>query len=380
MVRKNRSSQRIQVIVPPEAEAIWLANRASLSAQQVSVGSKHSRESNYITALDTVSARVALPADKDTASVHSDTSSGNDRPNIQRRLSDGVGDNISDVSLETPSAHAIDALQTTVQNLQTIVQTLTDKLMQSESQLSRQSDIIEGLRASIKDLCDRQALMASVPSAQPALLITSQQKTAPPTLTATTQPTTAAPPPATAAPQPQPVAPSPRTWASVTSSGPHRPAPSSSPTRRVPPPPARCAFTMLGSQPDMAPLSGLRGPDLSHGLASLLLQRLSLPPGAIRIVDAYPLGRTPTSDSPASRRRLFFRVECPADADLIVRNRHVLKGSQLTIFDDLSSAERAAHQALWPIFTNARSMGLKAQFKRAKLFITSKSTPYQVVL
>ena len=137
---------------------------------------------------------------------------------------------------------------------------------------------------------------------------------------------------------------------------------------------------MLGSQPDMAPLSGLRGPDLSHGLASLLLQRLSLPPGAIRIVDAYPLGRTPTSDSPASRRRLFFRVECPADADLIVRNRHVLKGSQLTIFDDLSSAERAAHQALWPIFTNARNMGLKAQFKRAKLFITSKSTPYQVVL
>ena len=71
---------------------------------------------------------------------------------------------------------------------------------------------------------------------------------------------------------------------------------------------------------------------------------------------------------------------CPADADLIVRNRHVLKGSQLTIFDDLSSAKRAAHQALWPIFTNARSMGLKAQFKRAKLFITSKSTPYQVVL
>jgi hypothetical protein len=123
----------------------------------------------------------------------------------------------------------------------------------------------------------------------------------------------------------------------------------------------------------MASLTGLRGPDLSHGLASLLLQRLSLPPGALRIVDAYPLGRTP-SDSPASRRRLFW-VECPADADLIVRNRHVLKDSQLTIFDDLSSAERAAHLALWPVFTNARNMGLKAQFKRAKLFITSKGTP-----
>jgi hypothetical protein len=94
-------------------------------------------------------------------------------------------------------------------------------------------------------------------------------------------------------------------------------------------------------------------------------------------VDAYPLGRTLLrSDSPVSRRLLFFWVECPADADLIVCNRQVLKGSQLTIFDDLSSA----HQALWPIFTNARNMGLKAQFKRAKLYITSKSTPYQVVL
>ena len=102
--------------------------------------------------------------------------------------------------------------------------------------------------------------------------------------------------------------------------------------------------------------------------------------GAIRIVDAYPLGRTPTSDAPPSRRRLFFRVECPADADLIVRHRHVLKGSQLTIFDDLSSAERTSHQALWSSFTVARSSGLKAQFKRARLFVTSTSSTYQVVL
>ena len=371
--QKKRSSQRIQLIVPPEAEAAWLANRA---AQAASVGSKHSRDSNYLTALDTVSARAAPPADNDTASVHSATSSGNDRPNIQRRLSDAVGDSIS-VSSETHSAHA---LQTAFQNLQTIVQTLTDKL-------TDQNHIIEGLRACIKDLCDRQALVATVPSASQAPFLTSQQEMAPPPLTAATQPTTtatqpttAAPPPMTAmAPQPQPVAPSPRTWASVTSSGPHRPAPSSNPPRRVSPPRARCAFTAVGSQSDMSSLNGLRGPDLSHGLASLLLQRLSLPPGALRIVDAYPLGRTP-SDSPDSRRRLFFRVECPADADLIVRNRHVLKDSQLTIFDDLSSAERAAHRALWPIFTNARNMGLKAQFKRAKLYITSKSTPYQVVL
>jgi hypothetical protein len=102
--QKKRSSQRIQLIVPPEAEAAWLANRA---AQAASVGSKHSRDSNYLTALDTaVSARAAPPADNDTASVHSATSSGNDRPNIQRRLSDGVGDSIS-VSSETHSAHAL---------------------------------------------------------------------------------------------------------------------------------------------------------------------------------------------------------------------------------------------------------------------------------
>jgi hypothetical protein len=115
-------------------------------------------------------------------------------------------------------------------------------------------------------------------------------------------------------------------------------------------------------------------------LHAITAQPHGLGQGALRIVDAYPQGRTPTSDSPASRRRLFFRVECPADADLIVRNRQVLKDSQLTIFDDLSSAERAAHRALWPIFTNARNMGLKAQFKRARLFVTSKVSTYQVVL
>ena len=119
----------------------------------------------------------------------------------------------------------------------------SDKLTQSESQFSQltqlaqnQNHIIEGLRASIKDLCERQALVASVPSAPQAPLLTLQQEMAPQPLTTATQPTTAAPPPTTAvAPQHQHVAPSSRTWASVTSSGPHRSAPSSTPPPRVPP-------------------------------------------------------------------------------------------------------------------------------------------------
>ena len=127
MGRKKHSKQRMQIEVPPAALAAWVANRALISAQQASAGSKHSRDSNYFTALDTDSARVVPPADKDTDSVNSDTSSGNERPNIQRRLSRG-GDNISVASLETSSAHTIDALKTTVQNLQTIVENLTDKL------------------------------------------------------------------------------------------------------------------------------------------------------------------------------------------------------------------------------------------------------------
>ena len=79
-------------------------------------------------------------------------------------------------------------------------------------------------------------------------------------------------------------------------------------------------------------------------------------------------------------KRFFFRVERLADADLIVRHRHAFKGSRLVIFDELSSAERASHQALWPSSTSARSLGLKAQFKRARLFVTSKASTYQVVL
>jgi hypothetical protein len=97
-------------------------------------------------------------------------------------------------------------------------------------------------------------------------------------------------------------------------------------------------------------------------------------------LDALPLGKTHPSDPPPRRRRYFFRVERLADADLIVRHRHALKGSQLVIFDELSPDERATHRALWPTFTEARRLGLKAQFHRAKLLITSKTQLYQVVL
>ena len=40
------------------------------------------------------------------------------------------------------------------------------------------------------------------------------------------------------------------------------------------------------------------------------------------------------------------------------------------------------HNALWPTFIEARRMGLKAQFNRARLFVSSGASPskYQVVL
>jgi hypothetical protein len=41
----------------------------------------------------------------------------------------------------------------------------------------------------------------------------------------------------------------------------------------------------------------------------------------------------------------------------------------MTIFDDLSPDEQAAHRLLWPKYLDALRSGFKAQFNRARLVI-----------
>ena len=329
---------------------------------------------------------IALTYQPDSDSSRGSTSSEDRRPNIQRRLPDS--DSSSDVPLEDVTSSIAD-LRASIGELKLALAQSELKLAQSELKLS---DLIsqQAAKAATHDRFSADARRAigyidgaiaifakDIPALQATAEDTSAQfsafkaelsafkaETASQISSLKTQST---------------ATPLQKTYASVASSG-SRPVQPPGPPRHVATGSAHCAFVVAGSLSDMAPIMGLRGNDLSNGLAALIRRRLSLPPGSIHIVDAYPLGRALPTDPPSKRHRFFFRVERLADAELVVRHRHTLKGSDLVIFDELSSAERISHQALWPSFTAARRLGLKAQFKRARLFITSKSSTYQVVL
>ena len=131
----------------------------------------------------------------------------------------------------------------------------------------------------------------------------------------------------------------------------------------------------------MASVTSCSG-DLAASLQSLICTRLSLPLKAFSITEAFPLGKILPQDPPSKRRIFLFRVLSVADAELIVRSRCALRSTQLVISDVLSPDERATHNALWPTFVEARRMGLKPQFNRARLFVSNndKTTKYRVCL
>ena len=70
--------------------------------------------------------------------------------------------------------------------------------------------------------------------------------------------------------------------------------------------------------------------------------------------------------------RVYITVRDHAVAEAIVSSRRALKGTGFTVFDVLSAKEQQLHDQLWPLFLEARASGLKAQFKRARLYVDSK--------
>ena len=346
------------------------------------------RKGNCPAQTSTHNSYLALTYTPDSFSSRGSTSSEDRRPNIQRRLPEGDIDS-------SPAAPLEDATSILIADLRIHIEEHRIALAQTELKLS-QTELKLSTLISQQAGCDMKVFFPSVTTAihtlDKAIVALFQDdgqlRTGFKALTArvsdisaqlsafkaeTSSQLSSLKTQSTATPQQQ-------TYASVASSGTRPVQQSAGPPRHVASGSTHCAFVAAGSHSDMASIVGLRGNDLSHGLAALIRQRLSLPPGSIHIVDAYPLGRVLPTDPPSKRHRFFFRVERLADADLVVRHRHVLKGSELVIFDELSSAERTSHQALGPSVTAARSLGLKVQFKRARLFVTSKSSTYQVVL
>ena len=187
-----------------------------------------------------------------------------------------------------------------------------------------------------------------------------------------------------AAPVPAPSRPPATSWASaVRGKSPQQQQPRAQPRARQPTgspncpglaaiTSQRCCFVVSGSPAETAALDGRRGADLAADISALIIQRLKLSAGEVRVLDAIPLGKVLPTDPPTRRRRFFIRVERLAQADAIVANRHALKGAQLAIFDELSPEERATHRLLWPTFVEARRLGLTAQFSRANLTVSKR--------
>lgn len=127
-------------------------------------------------------------------------------------------------------------------------------------------------------------------------------------------------------------------------------------------------FVLKGSHEDLACLHGKAGSHLASAVAAHLMARLTLPE-PITVVDALPM-RPSGAASHGATCRYFLRVASLANAAAIVRHRHQLKGSSMTILDQLGPEERMAHQQLWPTFVKARALGLPAQFQRSRLYVT----------
>ena len=156
-------------------------------------------------------------------------------------------------------------------------------------------------------------------------------------------------------------------------------ASSSAPSYTPPPPPPPLAGRKVDPQYKLAfKVDGLLEQKTGKELAVQIEKRVFDSMGAvIHVVEAYPLpgkrgapalvaGPAVTDNRP---RRVLFRVSNVWEAESIVRSRYKLKGSGVTILDELSPEEYAVHQRLWPLFKAARDEGKKAYFNRAKLFV-----------
>ena len=73
------------------------------------------------------------------------------------------------------------------------------------------------------------------------------------------------------------------------------------------------------------------------------------------------------------RSRILFEVEDAFQAAAIVEFRRCLKGTCITIMDDLSPEEQAHQNKMWPLFVEAKTAGRpRTYFIRSQLFIEGK--------
>ena len=68
-------------------------------------------------------------------------------------------------------------------------------------------------------------------------------------------------------------------------------------------------------------------------------------------------------------RRIMFGVRTVWEAREVVMHRKLLKGTGLSIMDELTPEELKAHKLMWPKFLEARQEGKRAFLNRGRLFV-----------
>jgi flagellar biosynthesis GTPase FlhF len=118
-----------------------------------------------------------------------------------------------------------------------------------------------------------------------------------------------------------------------------------------------------------APAQAIAGQGGREGAAAVdAAMRQLLPAAEFTLVDCGRMGSTT-----AQAQRFLVTVTSLWEAESLVKNRCLLKGTGYSLFDVLTKEEKLAHDRLWPRFLEARSKaGVKAQFNRARLFVDGK--------
>lgn len=337
----------------------------------------------------------APPATKDTDRGRArspDSSTNSDEPVVHRPRTDvGSALVVAAQPCERPSA-----------NDSILIQHL-----QRENQQQRQ--LIQDLHARIQRLEEENVRGAPPPSPPPSpvpqpsfdstTMIALFQQLITAILPLIQHQAPAAPSASPSAPLPQQQQPSsPSSYATAVSSGASRPPPSASAPQPAVPPKGRSGWmrgaTQRASQQlyetqfvmdapaDAEVLTIVLPEDMDgphgpwHTCHAVLKELLPECDGLVNVdPSASFLRRPPTHpvDGPApaagrgDRVRILFSVMDKDDAKALVKERHRLKGTGITIYDVLSPTEQERHDALWPSFLEARRKGKKAQFNRAQL-------------
>lgn len=111
---------------------------------------------------------------------------------------------------------------------------------------------------------------------------------------------------------------------------------------------------------------------LAQHVERLIADKLKDRAGKSVVVNLTYARRLRPSAEHKTSRKVMIKVSTMWEAEALRECRTQLKGSGITILDELTHEEVAARQQLWGRFQEARKAGKKTYFNRARLYVENK--------